>query len=556
MTAGSDIAQRLQLLQDEFAHQLPGKIEHLDTAWSEIKCGNLSLLPILHRQAHSLTGAGATFGFIELSRASRALEHALQALLAAGAGLNEAQHSHIGKLVQHVHESTKLVPSAGMINMLNTEDTPARSSPQHEDARLIYLIEDDALLAEHLSTQISHFGYTVRTFSHPEEARKNIQQKAPAAIITDIIFANEEKAGIESMLSLRQEGYALPPLIFISSRKDFLTRLEAIRAGGQAYFTKPVDIGGLIDKLDQLTSTARPEPFRVLIVEDTALLAAVYTQTLQQAGMVTRQVSDPMQVMETLDDFSPELILMDINMPGASGEEVARVLRQQEIHVSVPIVFLSGETDKGRQLAAMGHGGDDFLVKPIQPAHLIASVTSRIERYRVLRNFMVRDSLTGLLNHTKTKEQLDIEIERARRQNRPLSFAMIDLDHFKRVNDTYGHPIGDKVLKSLARLLQQRLRKVDVIGRYGGEEFAVILSDTSGPDAVRTLDSIRKDLAQIRQHGEKTEFSVTFSCGVASYPDFATSETINNAADKALYRAKHDGRNRVVLAAYKLNQKD
>jgi diguanylate cyclase (GGDEF)-like protein len=253
--------------------------------------------------------------------------------------------------------------------------------------------------------------------------------------------------------------------------------------------------------------------------------------------------------MEPLEEFSPELILMDINMPGASGEEVAQVLRQQEIHVSVPIVFLSGETDKSRQLAAMGHGGDDFLVKPIQPEHLVSAVTSRIERYRALRNFMIRDSLTGLLNHTKIKEQLEIEIDRARRQQRPLSFAMIDLDHFKSVNDTYGHPTGDKVLKSLSRLLQQRLRKVDVIGRYGGEEFAVIFPDTSGPDAVRVLDGIRKDLVQIRQHGEKAEFSVTFSCGVASYPDFATPEAINNAADKALYRAKHDGRNRVVLAA-------
>ncbi len=555
-TTEPDLAQRLQLLQDEFARQLPEKLAHLETTWSEVKGGNLSLLPMLHRLAHSLTGAGATFGFIELSRASRSLEQALQARLAGGAGISETQASHIGKLIQHVHESTKLAPSAGMINMLNTEDVPASASPLPEDARLIYLIEDDALLAEHLSAQISHFGYTVRIFSRPEEARKNIQRKAPAAIISDISFAEGEKAGIESMLALRHAGYALPPLIFISSRKDFLTRLEAIRAGGLAYIHKPADIGGLIDKLDKLTSTARPEPFRVLIVEDTALLAAVYAQTLEQAGMVTRRVNDPMQVMETLEDFSPELILMDINMPGASGEEVAQVLRQQEIHVSVPIAFLSGETDKGRQLAAMGHGGDDFLVKPIQPEHLIASVTSRIERYRILRNFMVRDSLTGLLNHTKTKEQLDVEIERARRQNRPLSFAMIDLDHFKRVNDTYGHPTGDKVLKSLARLLQQRLRKVDVIGRYGGEEFAVILTDTSGPDAVRILDSIRKDLAQIRQHGENTEFSVTFSCGVASYPDFATPEAINSAADKALYRAKHDGRNRVVLAAYKLKQKD
>lgn len=550
-TTEPGIVQGLQLLQDKFAHQLPDKLKQLEITWNKIEGGNLSLLSDLHRQAHSFTGSGATFGFIELSRATRLLEQTLQSLLDTGTAPGEAQCSHISKLLQQVHESAKLPPSAAMINTFGTENTPVQEQLKPDNARLIYLIEDDPLLAEHLATQISHFGYTVRIFSRTENAREHIQQKMPAAIIADISFAEGEKAGIESMLALRQEGYALPALIFISSRKDFLTRLEAIRAGGMAYFCKPVDIGGLIDKLDLLTSNTQPEPFRVLIVEDTATLAEVYAKTLEQAGMVTRRVTDPMQVMETLDDFSPELILMDINMPGASGEEVAQVLRQQEIHVSVPIVFLSGETDKDRQLVAMSHGGDDFLVKPIQADHLIASVGSRIERYRVLRNFMIRDSLTGLLNHTKIKEQLSIEIERAKRQERPLSFAMIDLDHFKNVNDTYGHPVGDKVLKSLARLLQQRLRKVDVIGRYGGEEFAVILTDTSGPDAVRTLDGIRKDLAEIRQHGENAEFSVTFSCGVASYPDFATPEAINNAADKALYRAKHDGRNRVVLVACK-----
>ncbi len=421
---------------------------------------------------------------------------------------------------------------------------PGETSLQGE-SRLIFLIGDDVTLAGHLATQISHFGYTVQTFTHAENTREHIRQKTPAAIIEDIAFGADEKTGMEPILASRRGGDILPPLIFISSRKDFLTRLKAIRAGGRAYFCKPVDIGGLIDKLDSLTSTEQPEPFRVLIVEDTALLAEACAQTLEQAGMVTRQVIDPMQVMEALDEFSPELILMAINMRGASGEEVAQVLRQQEIHVSVPIVFLSSEADKDKQLAAMNHGGDDFLVRPIQPEHLIASVSSRIERYRMLSNFMIRDSLTGLLNHTKIKGQLDVEFERAKRQKYPLSFAMIDLDHFKLVNDTYGHPTGDKVLKNLARLLQQRLRKVDVIGRYGGEEFAIILTNTSGPDAIRILDGIRKDLAEVRQHGEEADFFVTFSCGIASYPGFNSPEALNSAADKALYRAKQKGRNRV-----------
>lgn len=552
----SDFVLQLQLLQDEFARQLPGKVEQLETSWNGILAGNLALLPELHRLVHSLSGSGATFGFSDLSRASISLEQVLQALPETVTELGEASRAQISELLQNIRDCVWQRPdNTGMAGALGMKGGTSRKKPQTEASRLIYLIEDDALLAEHLATQISHFGYTVRSFSSTNKARKHIRQNVPAAIIADIAFPGGEKAGIESMQILRNEGFALPPLIFISTHKDFLTRLEALRAGSQAYFHKPVDIGGLIDKLDQLTSTDQPEPFRVLIVENTALLADLYAKTLEQAGMITRQVTDPMRVMEVLDEFSAELILMDINMPGASGEEVAQVLRQQEVHVSVPIVFLSGETNKNRQLAAMSHGGDDFLVKPIRPEHLVASVGSRVERYRVLRNFMVRDSLTGLLNHTKTKEQLNVEVERAKRQNRPLTFAMIDLDHFKKVNDTYGHPTGDKVLKSLARLLQQRLRKVDVIGRYGGEEFAVILADTSGPDAARIMNSIREDLSQIVQHGEEAEFTVTFSCGLASFPEFSTPEAINSAADEALYQAKRSGRNRVMIAPHKTRKK-
>lgn len=547
MTADKmEIAHRLQALQSDFSRQLPERLALVESAWLAAQNGDADALDAMHRQIHGLAGSGATFGFADLSATARVLELALAALPAGMPG--KEQREHIDVLLNKVRDAAGALPEGVSMGLGGVSSSAARSASSHEN-RLVYLAEDDPELSRLLAIQISHFGYQVRTFPDPDALCKALHDSLPAAVIMDISFPGGERAGTEAMLLLRQQGVALPPLLFISSRRDFNTRLDAVRAGGEAYFTKPVEIGELVDRLDVLTASTQPEPFRVMIVEDTSLLAAVYAHILEQAGMITCQVTNPMDVMASLADFSPELILMDMYMPGASGEEVAKVLRQQEALVGVPIVFLSGETDLGRQLAAIGHGADDFLVKPIQPEHLLLSITSRIERYRVLRSFMVRDSLTGLLNHTKTKEQLEVEIERAKRQQRPLSFAMIDLDHFKRVNDTYGHPTGDKVLKSLARLLQQRLRKVDVIGRYGGEEFAVILTDTTGPDAVRVLDDIRKDLAQIQQHGEDGEFSVTFSCGIASYPDFSTPEAISNAADKALYQAKHGGRNRVVLAA-------
>jgi diguanylate cyclase (GGDEF)-like protein len=166
----------------------------------------------------------------------------------------------------------------------------------------------------------------------------------------------------------------------------------------------------------------------------------------------------------------------------------------------------------------------------------------------MLRSFMVRDSLTGLLNHTAIKDQLDGEVAWAIREKKPLSFAMVDIDHFKLVNDSYGHPVGDRVIKSLSRLLKQRLRTSDLVGRYGGEEFAVVLVNADGPTAMKVLDTIRDDFSQLRHLAEGKEFPVTFSCGIADVSQFPDATKLSDAADKALYKAKHAGRNRVMLA--------
>lgn len=395
---------------------------------------------------------------------------------------------------------------------------------------------------------MEHFGYTVHHFPSPDKLRLAVDEATPSVILMDIVFPQGDLAGPEAVKAVQLGREKSVPVIFMSSRSDFPARLAAVQAGGDAYFVKPVEISALVDKLDQLTSRQTRVPYRVLVVDDSPSLASFYALTLEEAGMITQTVTDPMQVMDALAEFSPELILMDMYMPACAGDEIARVIRQQAAYVGIPIVFLSAETDVDKQLAAMSQGGDDFLTKPIRPERLVSSVMTRAERYRTLRNFMIRDSLTGLLNHTKLKEQLDSELARAIRHNRPLAFAMVDIDHFKSVNDTYGHPTGDRVIKSIARLLKQRLRQEDFVGRYGGEEFAIIMPDTDGPAAIQVLDRIREAFAQIRQRNGDTEFSVTFSSGVAAYPGYAKASELGNAADQALYRAKREGRNRIVAA--------
>ncbi|MEO8332154.1 MAG: diguanylate cyclase [Gallionella sp.] len=409
-------------------------------------------------------------------------------------------------------------------------------------------MSNDRDLAGELKVQLSYFGYTVSVYHTLADFRLAIQPVLDAVVLMDIPLP-EDELGIVSVMKEIQQGRKPPvPVIFFSAHDTIMARLEAVRAGSIAYLSKPVNIGNLIDKLDVMASTRTHDPYRVMIVDDSLALTAYHTAILEQAGMSVKAVNDPLLVTEALFEFTPDLILIDIYMPVCNGMDLAKVIRQLDAFVSIPIVFLSTESNLDTQLFAMDLGGDDFLTKPIQPEHLISSVTSRIRRSLMLRSFMVRDSLTGLLNHTAIKDLLDSEVARSIRQKKPLSFAMIDIDNFKRVNDTYGHPVGDRVIKSLSRLLKQRMRACDLVGRYGGEEFAVVLVDADGPAALKVMDTIRNDFSQLRLVANGNEFSVTFSCGIADVTQFPDANKLGDAADKALYKAKHAGRNQVALA--------
>lgn len=161
---------------------------------------------------------------------------------------------------------------------------------------------------------------------------------------------------------------------------------------------------------------------------------------------------------------------------------------------------------------------------------------------------MSRDSLTGLYNHATAKELLETELARAGRSGATVSFAMLDIDHFKAVNDTFGHAVGDSVIKALSSILTRRLRKGDVIGRLGGEEFGAILPDTSADEAFSVMETIRIAFEEISKNAAECDAPITLSCGIATFPACDTAMSLSEAADRALYEAKTKGRNKTVLA--------
>jgi diguanylate cyclase (GGDEF)-like protein len=535
---------RFEELRQGYVAQLIEQAAQLASGWRRVEGGASAPAEVnrLILIAHNLAGTGTTFGFPEVSSTARELEHALSQV--QGGDRSPVACAEVSGLVRGLQQiaAGDLEPAAGL----------SITAPQVSTPRVFFLCED-ATEGEGLAFQVTNFGYEARPFTRLDELIAAAGSEPPDALVLDLSFLGqaEPRAAIER---LRRRGATSAPLIVIARHSDFESRLHAVRSGGSSYFVRPIDIGALVDQLDELTERQRPDPYRVLIVDDSAILAETYATFLLAAGMRVTIATDPTMVSGMLKDQQPDLILMDMYMPGCEGRELAAVLRQQPALHSIPIVFLSAEMDRVAQLEALNKGGDDFLTKPIDAEHLVVAVTSRIRRARAMRSQMLRDSLTGLFNHSVTEELLAREVARARRSQRQLAMVLIDIDNFKQVNERYGHAAGDRVLKSLARMLQQRLRGSDLIGRYGGEEFVVLMPDTDGPAAVTVIESIRERFAQVRHRAGAAEFAVTFSGGVAALQSFGDGAALSESADIALYQAKHHGRNQLVLATRTLFQ--
>lgn len=542
--------EKIARLRTRFRKQLPERLTQAHTLLADIAAGrNLPASAIeLHRLLHSLKGASRSFGFEEIGEAAARAEHLSTEFV--DAQRDPPDTVRVTQFEKHLTELDMVISvfCAGEVDTAPVFALPARqeAGPSGKGGRLIYLCDDDSLLLEQLAGQLTCFGYETATFLTPRTLQEAILARRPDALVMDIHFPAEEK-GTDALMALRHKIKTPIPTLFLSGDNEFPARLAAVQAGGDAYVLKPARANEIVNILDEMTSTDQHDPYRILIVDDEPEVAGLHAIILQEAGMVTYHLADPERILDILMEFRPDIVLMDMYMPRCNGSDLARLIRQLPDYIGLPILYLSSETDRKKQFSAMRIGAEGFLTKPVDPDDLIAAVAIRAERMRTLRSLMARDSLTSLFNHTTTTQLLENAIATAKRNGTELCFVMIDIDRFKSVNDTYGHPVGDQVILALSRILQQRLRNSDIVGRYGGEEFAAILQDISPEVAERVVNELRNDFSQIRFYAGTADFSCTFSAGIASMRRHRRMELLREAADRMLYQAKRNGRNRVIV---------
>lgn len=543
-TNSADIAAKLETLRTEYVARLAIELDLLKQFADNLSDPNLQqhALNELQQRLHKMAGSAGTFGYADLGRQARQLEIQAHQWLTQ-TQLNMGQLRIFAVAIGALSGLILKNQAAHPLVRKGTAEQPARATS-------IYVLEDDQAIADELCITLRHFGHQVTHFLTLAEAEQTLAQTLPDFLVVDIMFTAEGREGPDAIAAIQARLQVALPVIFMSSRTDFAAYHSAVRAGAMSYFVKPLDVMRLVDTLERHLDRHRFAPYRILVVDDDETLAEHYKLVLMAADMRVEVVHNPDQVLQVLEDFHPEMILLDLHMPECSGPELAQIIRLNDQWLRIPITYLSAETDVDLRVKAMGQAGDDFVAKPISDRELVAAVSIRAARSRQLSDAIDRDSLTGLLKHSRIKEQVELELARAARSGDVVSVVMMDLDYFKLVNDTYGHAVGDKVIKAIAHLLRQRLRKTDAIGRYGGEEFVAVLPSCDAEMAERLMEDVRKRFKEIGFAGKGKNFSVTLSAGIATVKSKSglSAETVLQSADMALYEAKKAGRDKICRA--------
>ncbi len=359
----------LTALREGFIAKLPGRLVVLQALLDKVKRGKSGALAELHRAAHSLVGTAGTYRLMQVSEAARELENIASFL-----------QEPVNEVDQHALDTAYAgLASCAARSALNLVSAQLKRTVS---ARVM-VVEDDPEQAEWLRSVLEEAGYRVGMYSELESFRAALQEAdLPAAVIMDMVFPEGDEAGAQIIAQMKQHSLKVVPVIFLSVRQDMAAKLAAHRAGATRYLTKPVEREALLRVIADSAALAPDTPYRVLVVDDSKSQLAVHSHMLRQADMEVCESGNPLEVLNILENFPAELLLLDMHMPECSGPELAAILHDDERYSGIPIVYLSTETDVSRQLLALDRGGDHFLSKPVNPMHLVSVVCLHARRFR------------------------------------------------------------------------------------------------------------------------------------------------------------------------------
>ncbi|HEY9640951.1 MAG TPA: response regulator [Coleofasciculaceae cyanobacterium] len=491
------------------------------------------------QESHTLAGSLGTFGFAAGSRLAQNIE----SLLKLGRPLKPAEILQFQEWTAALRREIERSPAPqGAL-------PPGYFSPPKDEYPLLLVVDRDRVLADKLMGEAAHWGLRVQVAFNLGMAREQLYHYHPKIVLLDPDFSADPEEGLTLLSEFNQRKPPVPVIVF-TAQNSLAERIAIAQQGGSVFLQKPVSTAQVLELANQILQQADQQEAKVMIVDDDPQMLDSLRALLEPWGLHITTLQDARKFWETLEACSPDLLILDIEMPHVTGVELCQVVRNDGRWSGLPILFLTAHTEPSVVNQVFAVGADDFVCKPIVEPELVTRIINRLERIRLLRRMAEIDPLTLVSNRQKSTQDLNALLALSKRQNQPLCLAILDLDNFKQVNDRYGHATGDAALRQLGHLLLQSFRNEDVVARWGGEEFVIGLYGMNRAEGIQRLSLLLRRLRQETLTApDKSSFHITGSIGIAQYPeDGADLQALYQAADTALYCAKRSGRDRVVAA--------
>ena len=445
----------------------------------------------------------------------------------------------------HSAERTQMVDRPAAAAPVAVAPTPEplveRPAARPRTGRIFYL-SDIAPFGRELTQALGQLGYAVDRLENPEELKEMLGSLAPDLIVIDAGFFDQIEHLGEFVKRVRQRVNGKLPLLAFSEHNDLNSRLKAMRSGVDAFIPMPMPAHEASLRVREMVETDSENPFRVMIVEDDRSQAMFAESVLRKAGMDTLAVTDPLDTLERLERFRPDLVLMDLYMPNITGMELTAIIRERDQFINTPIVFLSGEQDSEKHYEALSAGGDDFLAKPIRPKYLISAVTNRARRARLLARKRVldpKDSTTGLYHRTEVIDRLNELLAHEDRSQQPGGVLFIEVEGAHAVREQKGLAVYEPLMRQVSATIASFARPDELAARYGDSSFLLLspVRDVTELEALarQVADRLGHELIEVEGH----RVPISARIGVAAFtPQIADAADMLNAAERACARAR------------------
>jgi diguanylate cyclase (GGDEF)-like protein len=406
----------------------------------------------------------------------------------------------------------------------------------------IFYLSDIAPFGRELTQSLGQLGYAVDRLESPEELKEMLGSLAPDLILIDGGFFDEIEHLGEFVKRVRNRVSGKLPLVAFAEHNDLNARLKAMRAGVDSFIPLPMPAHEASLRVRELIEVDSEDPFRVMIVEDDRSQAMFAESVLRKAGMDTLAVTDPLETLEKLERFRPDLVLMDLYMPNISGMELTAIIRERDQFINTPIVFLSGEQDSEKHFEALSAGGDDFLAKPIRPKFLISAVNNRARRARQLARKRVldpKDSTTGLYHRTYVIDRLNELLAIEDRSRQAGGVLYIDVDGAQALREQKGLAVYEPVMREVGATIASFARPDELAARYGDSSFLLLtpVRDVAEMEALarQLVERLARELVEVEKHS----LPIGARIGIAGFtPQIADAADMLNAAERACARAR------------------